>query len=79
MHTDGQHFSPPSPLSSLSSVRRGPCHFERSPPYILAQYSEFIATSTAWDPILIPTPLQYDVHVYNTPSEYSTNSHNNRN
>lgn len=35
---------------------------------------EFIATSLPWDPILTPTPLQYDVHVYDTPSEHHQQS-----
>ncbi|KAI0040454.1 glycoside hydrolase family 51 protein [Auriscalpium vulgare] len=34
----------------------------------------FIGTSTAWDPLLTPTPKSYDVHVYQTPSWFASNS-----
>ncbi|KDQ60310.1 glycoside hydrolase family 51 protein [Jaapia argillacea MUCL 33604] len=34
----------------------------------------FIATTYAWNPMLTPTPLQYDVHVYQTPSWFAQNA-----
>ena len=30
----------------------------------------FIATTDTFSPVLSPNPLQYDVHVYQTPSKY---------
>ncbi|KZP13421.1 glycoside hydrolase family 51 protein [Athelia psychrophila] len=35
---------------------------------------KFIATSYPFDPVLTPTPLQYDVHVYQTPTWFAENS-----
>ncbi|KAJ7698743.1 alfa-L-arabinofuranosidase precursor [Mycena rosella] len=34
----------------------------------------FIATTDTFDPILSPNPLQYDVHVYQTPTWFAQNS-----
>jgi len=34
----------------------------------------FIATSNTFNPILSPNPLQYDVHVYQTPTWFAENS-----
>lgn len=50
-----------STLPQLSSTLYRSLH---SPPPV----PEFIATSYVGNPVLTPKPLQYDVHVYNTPS-----------
>ncbi|TFK36078.1 hypothetical protein BDQ12DRAFT_668021 [Crucibulum laeve] len=46
-------------------------HMSKAPTYEL---HEFIATTQPFNPILLPNPTEYDVHVYRTPTWFHQNS-----
>ncbi|KZT22850.1 glycoside hydrolase family 51 protein, partial [Neolentinus lepideus HHB14362 ss-1] len=61
-------------LSPTSSVLIYPLKYGRT--WLTRWYPQlqFIATTHPWDPVLTPTPKEYDVHVYQTPNWFASNS-----
>ena len=50
-------------------------YFRYQSEQISSLWTDFIATTNTFNPILAPNPSQYDVHVYQTPSEYAKFTH----